>query len=536
MAVLPFINSLGASPENEALVDGLMHSVTSMVSHLGAEQGLLATVPANEIFRQHVTTSADARRIFGVDTVLTGSVQQITSTTEMILNLIDPTRQPPRTLDSKTLAAPLSPTLRDRVLNELADLFGLDAPASARPSGGEGQTTSAAAYTLYLQGVGYLKRYEKPGNLEAAIEVLGRASEEDPLYGPTQAAMCEALWQSFHKTGRTEFSTRAIASCERASQLGRDQPAVLVTVGRGYLEVGEYRRARLELERALELEPGNAEAHRWSAWNAFLEGRREESAAEFRKAIELQPRLWVYPYDFGETLVEAGRYEEAIEQFVESRRLTPENYLVHNALGVARNELNQVAAAKENFQRSLELQPNPMAARNLGYLEFREQHYDQAVRELERARDLLDESPSFNDWIVWSWLGHAYYWAGDKVAAELAWNRLIEIATPLYEVNPKNVEALMLLSDAHAALGNTERARFFQGRLLALPIDAVHVRYYIGRTYEMMGDRELAISYISRALEDRFDPLTVERDPWLEELRKEPRYQALRQQYLPSVE
>ena len=124
----------------------------------------------------------------------------------------------------------------------------------------------------------------------------------------------------------------------------------------------------------------------------------------------------------------------------------------------------------------------------------------------------------------------------DDVAAlgDEAISRLIEIATPLYEVNPKGVDVLMLLSDAHAALGDFDYARFYQNRLLALPIEAVYVRYYIGRTYEMMGDRELAISYITQALEARFDPLTVDRDPWLGDLRTEPSYQALRQQFMPS--
>ena len=50
-----------------------------------------------------------------------------------------------------------------------------------------------------------------------------------------------------------------------------------------------------------------------------------------------------------------------------------------------------------------------------------------------------------------------------------------------------------------------------------------------------MGDRELALKYVERAFEERFDPLMVDSDPWLEDLRRDPEYEALRQQYVPSA-
>ena len=532
VAVLPFINSLGPGDDNQALADGLTHSVTGLITRLEAGSGELWIVPANEIIQQGVNTAAQARKTFGVDAVITGSVQRIGSITEILLTVVDPAAQPPRVLDSRTVAAPLSPGQRDATLGVLAELLrvGPD-PALA---GGGGISTSPAAYTLYLQGVGYLQRLDRPGNVDRAIESFGGALAADPQYGPAHAGLCGALWDKFRMTDDQALTDRALESCDRAAELARGEASVLVTIGRIYYETGEQRKAEAKLAEALELEPENTEAHRFLAWVHNRNDKPAEAEAALQKAIELKPTLWVYYNDLGIIRFERGRYAEAAELFAESLRLTPENYLAYNALAVAKGYQREVEAAERLFRRSIELQPNPLAYRNLGELHFRAQRYDAAVLELEKARDLMADTPSFNDWITWSRLAHAYYWAGDRSAAEEAWRRLIASATPIFEVNPKDSIVLMLLTDAHVALGELEKARYYQNRLLSLPTYAVYTKFYIGRIYEMLGDRELALDYIAQALEEGYDPVMVDRDPWLEELREGPRYQTLKQRYLDS--
>ena len=48
----------------------------------------------------------------------------------------------------------------------------------------------------------------------------------------------------------------------------------------------------------------------------------------------------------------------------------------------------------------------------------------------------------------------------------------------------------------------------------------------------MLGFRDTALDYIEQVLEGGFDPGTPDRDPWLEALRKTPRYETLQRQYL----
>ncbi len=537
VAVLPFINNLGTDPENQALVDGLMHSMTGLIASLEAGDDRFWIVPSTEIIQQGVTTAADARKLFGVNLVLTGSVQRLASLTEIVMSVVDPIAQPPRTIQARTVKAPLTPAAREEVLEALAQLLTLRiAPNTQSAQRRADDSTTPVAYQFYLQGVGYLQRYDQAGNIERAIESFSKSIHEDPRYSPAHAGLCEALWDQYRQTNQPELVDRALESCDRAAEFAQGQASAHVAVGRLYYETGQTRKAESELKTALQIQPREAEAYRWLGWVHYRQTRFDEAEQAFRKAIELEPDVWVYPSEFGIILNDQGRYEEAIEQFERSRQLTPENYLAYNSLAVVRRNLQQTDEAKRLFKRSLELQPNPLAARNLGRLHFREQQYQEAVSELERALELHEDSPSFNDWMIWSWLGHAYYWAGQVEEAKSAWTRLVEIATPMHQVNPKDDNVLLLLTDAHVALGNKEQGRYYRDRLLALPLDDVHTKFYIARIYEMLGDRELALNYVEEALQDRFDPVTIDRDPWLKDLRKEPRYLALRQHFMAPKE
>ena len=532
VVVLPFINSLEPTPENHALADGLTHSVTGLVARLGAAEDSLWIVPSNEVVQQEVSSAADARALFGVDTVVTGSVQRAGARTEILLSVVDPTVVPPRAIRAKAIAAPLGTEGRDSALAGLADLLEIGSAPLADLASELEEGTTPAAQALYLQAIGYLRSPDQAGNIDAAIEAFGGALEEDSRYAPAHAGLCEALWLKHRLVENPALASEALASCERAADLAAGEAPVLVSVGASLLEQGELGRARDELERALTLDPENAEAHRWLGWVANEEGRLEEAEAALRKAVELEPRTVLYAEGLGEFLNIRGRYTEAIEVHEESRRLAPGNYLTHNLLAVAYGELNQIDKAEEHFLSSAELHPTALAYRNLGNLYFREQRYREAVEALEKARDLLEDSPSFNGWIVWNFLGHAYYWSGEEEAAREAWQRLVEVATPLYEVNPRDTDVLALLADTHVALGDRERGRYYLDRLLTLSLSSVYLRYYIGRSFEMMGDRGLALTYITQSLEDGFSPRTVDRDPWLAGLHQEPSYKALRQRFM----
>ena len=523
VAVLPLLNNLGDTPENQALVDGLTQTLTSMIARLEPSQRPLWVVPAGEVYRSDVATAAAAHQLFGVNTVLEGSVQRLGEQMQLILTLVAPDERAPRIVGTRTVTAPLSPALQYDALDALADLLGLSLGSELRLAAGTGSPARPDAYTFYLRGLGYLQRFDQPGNLDNAARLFTQALEEDPQYALAYAGLCETAWEQYRQTNADALAEEASAYCDQAAALAGDQAAVRVSVGRIYFETGRYAAAEAELERALQLEPDYADAYRWLGWVYAEQGRVPRADAAFREAIRLKPGAWLSYDDYGTFLHTQGRYEDAAVQFEQVRRLTPDNPSAYNALAVIQRDLGDTDEAERLFRQALAIRPSVLAQRNLGRLYFRDGRYDQAVAELEKAQALNEQ-----DWMTWSWLGHAYRWAGDSLRARVAWQRLVDAAEAHLRINPRDDEALILLADAHAALGHRLRARAYLDSLAAHPVDDLQTRYYQARAYELIGDRDRALDYLEQALAGRFDPLTPERDPWLADLRADPRYATLR--------
>ena len=526
VAVLPFTST---TPGDQALADGLTQSVTSLIVRLETAEDALWVVPATEIVERGIETAQEAQRFFGVNRVLRGTVQRIGPATEVILNLEDPERS--RMIDSASLPGPLDSTFQEQTLNTLAGFLGVGVDDRVREATNVSRPTTSDAYAYYLQGAGYLLRFDKAGNIDIAIDLFRQAVAEDSLYALAHAGLCEAQWEQYRKTADTNLAAEALDRCHRAATLGDEEAPVLVTLGSIYLRTGQHREAETVLQRALTVDPDNADALRWLGrlYGDLAQHDRAEDA--YRQAIALRPNVWIYHYQLGVVLRFRGRYQEALEAFEHVRRLTPDNYLAYSDLATTQLALNNVAEAITLFERSVALQPNELAYRNLGRLYFRDQQYGNAVAALEQARD---QNP--DGLIAQSWLGHAYYWDGKRARARAVWQSLIEQAEPKLLINPKDKVTLYLLIDSHVALGNRDQGFFYLQRLLALPLEDVLMKYYIGRAYEMLGLRDTALDWIEQVLEERFDPITPDRDPWLEALREDSSYQALRKRFLENAE
>ena len=228
----------------------------------------------------------------------------------------------------------------------------------------------------------------------------------------------------------------------------------------------------------------------------------------------------------------ADSLDQAGHQFQLQINLTPDSPRGYNNLGVQRRNVYREAEAESLFARSIDVQPNFLAYHNLGQLHFREQAYAEAARMFEQARDLRPNEPA-----NWKWLGFAYYWAdGERAQAHPAWQRAITLAETQLAINPSDYVALTHLSEAYIMRGDEDEARRYLDRLrLHMRPNDFITKFNIARMYELLGDRDLALQYLTETLEDGFDPVIVERDPWLASLRTTPTYQNLRERFLDTV-
>lgn len=175
IAVLPFDN-IGSNPENQVLIDGLVESLTERLSNLDVGNQSLWVVPNSVVESHHVTDPGEALKTLGANLVIKGAVERDGTDIHLTANLIDTkTLRQIGSVDVDDPAGDLS-TLEDKSVAKLAHLMNISVTAGMlRNTGGR---VDPAAYEDYLKALGYIDRFDKPGNLDLAIGALQTATHQ----------------------------------------------------------------------------------------------------------------------------------------------------------------------------------------------------------------------------------------------------------------------------------------------------------------------------------------------------------------------
>ena len=523
IAVLPFTN-VGGDPINQAFCDGLTETLTSKLSQLEQFQGSLLVVDASEPRGQRIASPSEAHLGLGVNLAVTGSAQLFPNSRRLTLNLVDATTQ--RLLNSSVIDAHISnvTALQDSLVIIMAEMLEVQLQPPTRRLLAAGRTSVPAAYDSYLQGRGYLQRFERRENLISAIGSFKRALALDSLYALAYAGLGEAYWRRYKVSGDAQWVEPAVKNCEHAVELNDLLAPVHVTLGMIHTGTGRYEEGIQELQRALALDPQSAAAYRELAKAYEAQGRLRRAEATYQKAIELKPEYWAAYNNLGVFYFKQGRYEEAVKQFHLVVTLTPRNIRGYTNLGAAYLILERPAEALEIFEHSLEIEPNYRAYTNLGSLYFyHEGRYADAARMYEQALALEE-----HDYRVSGNLASAYYWApGERSKARAAYQRAAQLAEEQRNVNARDPALIIHLAGYYGMLGEPARALALVEQALTLAPNAGDVMFSAADIYEHLGQRGPALEWIGKALELGYSPVQLEHSPGLQQLRADARFQRL---------
>jgi tetratricopeptide (TPR) repeat protein len=168
---------------------------------------------------------------------------------------------------------------------------------------------------------------------------------------------------------------------------------------------GKYEEAARELEAAIRLRPGYAEA--WFNQGGIQDrtGQPEKARESYEQALRLRPDDYPDAHNsLGLVLTRLGRHEEAGEHFEKAVAMQPLHYLAHNNLGNHHLHSGRFEEALESYQRATEISPGYADAyNNIGLALLGRNKAADAVPMLERAISLR---PGFADAL--NNLGHAF--------------------------------------------------------------------------------------------------------------------------------
>jgi len=520
IAVLPFDN-IGNSLENEAISEGLQDSLTSKLSNLDGGQQSLWVVPASEVRRRKVADPEAALREFGATLVVKGSLLRDNSGVHLTLNLIrtKDVRQE-GSLSLQNQASDFA-ALQDQAVAGLARLMHVEAPAPPLALRAA-QTAAPAAYESYLKALGYMQRYDKPGNLDQAVTALSSAVASDPQFALGYAGLGEAYRLKYQLDKNSKWTQLALANGTKATSLNDALPSAYVTLGRVHDTLGQNDLALSEFQRALQLDSRNADALTGEAHSYEHAGRPGDAEAAYKKAIALRPDYWDGYNSLGLFYDDQGRYEEAFKQLQHAIDLTPDNATAYSNLGAAyvdSADSKNFPQAEAALKKSIELSPSYAAYANLGFLYLSQNRFAEAAATTEKALQLNDK-----DFIVWANLALAYEGLKNEVQAKAALDKEQTLLEQAAQSGPRDAGVQYRLGQVYARKKLAEKAIARAQSALALAPDDAYVLEGVAEIYERVGDRANALKCIEKALQKGYSLQPLKSDPLFQGLLSDPNF------------
>jgi cellulose synthase operon protein C len=141
----------------------------------------------------------------------------------------------------------------------------------------------------------------------AAVELANRALKADPALVEARELLARMALEDSNPAKAVEEADKAIAASPEAF----DAMAVRASVDLLQSKAPQGKAESPWFARIAEINPVYGEAHALAGHFFVINRRYEEGIAEYRKAIELTPRLWRAHADLGVNLMRLGQDEEA---------------------------------------------------------------------------------------------------------------------------------------------------------------------------------------------------------------------------------
>lgn len=523
VAVLPFGNAGDGS--DDAFVDGLRRHLTFRLSQLEQFHPDFRVIPATELDTYDVTTPAAALDISGATLALTGTVERSGDSVSMSLDLVDTrSRRTLRSWPCQDNLANLAAFQEDPVV-ATADMLELTPQERSRRVLSAGGTTVPGAFDAYIGGLGRLWAAEDDStdHTADAIALIEKAVALDPSFAQACADLGRAHWNAFVATKDPEESRKATESARLAIGLDDRMAAAHVTLGLIEVQAENYPAAVREFRRALDIDPVNRDARRQLAAASVSAGDFALAEITYKEAVDVRRKHWNAHYDLGLYYYGRGRNDDALRVLGEASALAPGNWKPYAFIGCIYYDTDRLDEAWVMMERSAEVAPSTEAYSNLGTFYFGEARYADASRMYEMALELDD-----THYLTWGNLAAASdVMSGGEERASECYARALELASEQLKLTPRDAELLAVMASYSAELGDSLRARDFLSRSVELQPDDDQVMFQVGLTHEVLDNRDEALLWIGRALENGYSRDQVESTPALREFCTDERYRRL---------
>jgi len=381
IAVLPFEN-LSHDPDNAYFADGIQEEILTRLSKIADLKVISRT--STQRYKGTPTNLLEIAKQLGVAHILEGTVQKAADQVRVNVQLIN------AQTDSHLWAEKFDRNLADifavesEIATKIADTLQAKLTGSEKQAIAARPTENSEAHQLYLKGRYFLSRRTEEG-LKKSVEFFNQAIDKDSGYALAYSGLADSnmylLKLAFLRgLSRKESYERAKAAATKALELDDNLAEAHTSLALVKMEYEwDWASSEGEFKRAIQLNPGFAEAHHQYSHYLTAMGRSSESLAESLRALELDPLSLVLNGHLAWHYLYARQYDQAIQQ----------------------------------CQKTAELDRNyPETADFRGLAYEQKGMYREAIAELQMAVNLSGNSPHIK-----AELGHAYAIAGETTPA-----------------------------------------------------------------------------------------------------------------------
>ncbi|HEY9435568.1 MAG TPA: winged helix-turn-helix domain-containing protein [Blastocatellia bacterium] len=355
IAVLP-LKPLTAEERNKVLGLGLADALITKLGSL--KQIVVRPTSAVARYTDAPADSIEIGRKLGVDAVLEGTIQESEGRLRINARLI-------RTDSGMQFWAEKfdEPTneifaLQDALSNKIAKTLAFELTHAENKLFVRRGTDNTEAYEKYLRGR-FHQSQNTPSSLNRSIEFYEQAIALDPNFAEAYADIADAHIILFNFGARPAEETilQARESVNRALQLDPDLSRAHMSHALiQFLIDHNWAEAEKSLERAIALNPNNADAYHRYAYFLMQMGRFDESLQKAEKACELNPFSNIVQNNIGMTYLCARRYPQAISQLEKTAAENPHFSLPRRLLSIAYEAVGDMEKAFEADLKALEIE------------------------------------------------------------------------------------------------------------------------------------------------------------------------------------
>ena len=352
MAVLPLEN-LSGDPTQEYFVDGITDELITEVAHLHP----LRVISRTSVMRYKGTRKPlpEIARELAVDAVLEGSVTRSGSQVRVTAQLIEA-----RT-DTHLWSGEYAREMRDiislqrEVAGDIAHQIRLHLLPEQQTRITTASPVDPEAHELFLRGLHFWDQ-RTPESMAQATKYFNDSINREPGFAPAWAYLSNSYCIANNLDAdepQTEYP-KALVAAQRALQLdpGSAEAHTAMACTRNLFE-WNLEQGEVELRKAIDLDPSYALAHQWYAWALLRTGQPEESINEMSSALRNDPLSLRTNLTYVGHLLQARKYEGAIEQALQVVELYPENVAIHRLLAEAYEHAGKPDKAKQEFDKFL---------------------------------------------------------------------------------------------------------------------------------------------------------------------------------------